>query len=164
MKNALVAMLALALTSCIVVAKKPDGSPSHPPPAPVHHDPPPPAPGPSPWPPGIAHLPAGTRWFHDKLEMKYDAALEDCYTASRRALGFMKFTEADMEKKTGELIAYAGPLAVRCTMYRRNHHTYLTFYFRMHGPKADARVPGDCAKECHKFVGDQLKEQGRRTD
>src|SRR5262245_22380936 len=118
--------MALLLSSCIVVAKKPeDNSAAPPPPEPVKTDPPPQNPGPSPFPPGISPLPAGTRWFHDKLEMKYDAALEDCYNASRKALAFMKFTEADMEKKSGELIAYAGTIATRVTMVRRNHHTFL---------------------------------------
>jgi hypothetical protein len=156
---------ALLLSSCVVVAKKPENSPSNPPPPqPAHNDPPPPQPGPSPFPPGISQLPPGTRWFHDKLEMKYDAALEACYNASRKALGFMKFTEADMEKKSGELIAYAGTIATRVTMYRRNHHTYLTFYFRVHGARADARMPGDFAKRCHDYVGKEVKEEGRRTD
>ena len=54
---------------------------------PVRSDPPPPAP--SPWPPGISALPPCTQRYDDKLEMKYDAALEACYNASRKALGFM---------------------------------------------------------------------------
>lgn len=145
------ALFALALTSCIAVVKRDDNSP---PPEPIRNNPPPPRHNPPPAPVGP----------DASLQMKYDAALDDCYAASRKALGFMKFTEADLEKKTGEITGHFGKIFVRCTMYRRNHHTFLTFYFRINDPRADARIPGDYAARCHAFVAKEVKEQGRRTD
>ena len=151
MKSLLPALLALALASCVAVVKAPPSNDPPPPrnnPPPPQHNPPPPQPvGPD-----------------ASLQLKYDAALDDCYAASRKALGFMKFTEADLEKKTGEITGHFGKLFVRCTMYRKNHHTYLTFYFRVNDPRADARIPGDCAAKCHAFVAKEVKEEGRRTD
>jgi len=63
-------------------------------------------------------VPPGIPWYHDKLELKYDAALEACYDASKKGMVFMKFTEADLAKKSGELCGVAGPLSSsrsRCT-------------------------------------------------
>ena len=147
----MVALLALTHASCIAVVKQPppnDPPPSAPPrqPPPQAHQPPPPV-GPD-----------------ASMQLKYDAALDDCYAASRKALGFMKFTEADLEKKTGEITGHFGKIFVRCTMYRKNHHTYLTFYFRINDARADARIPGDYAARCHAFVAKEVKEEGRRTD
>lgn len=144
-------LIAGTLVSCIAVVKAP---PSHspPPPAPAHHPPPP------------AHHPPPPVGPDASLQMKYDAALDLCYAASRKSLGLMKFTEADLEKKTGEITGHFGKIFVRCTMVRRSHHTYLTFYFRINDPRADARIPGDYAAKCHAFVAKELKEEGRRTD
>lgn len=150
MKNLILpALFALSLTSCIAVVKAPPSNnppPDNQPPPP-HHNPPPQPVGPD-----------------AKLQLKYDAALEDCFAASRKALAFMKFTEADTGKKTGEITAHWGKVFVHCTMYRLRHHTYLTFYFRINDPRADARVPGDLAVRCHAYVGKELKEEGRKTD
>ena len=165
-RNALLAVLALSLSSCVAVVKAPPQD-NNPPPKqqPVRQNPPPP-PQKSPWPDGAPPVPAGEPWYHDKLELKYDAALEDCYNTSKKALVFMKFTEADVAKKTGELSAHAGQLYVNVTMYRKRHHTYLTFYWRVWGRKFDARAPGDLATRCHKWVGEHLPtpEEGRKTD
>jgi hypothetical protein len=157
------AMLALTLVSCVAVVRR-DGS-NPPPPQPVHH-PPPTAPKTvvSPWPPGAPPVPPGQPWYHDKLELKYDKDLESCYAASRKALVMFKFTEADLEKKTGELSGTVGTVYVNCTMYRKRHHTYLTFYFRVHGHRADARTPQDFARRSHEYVAKEVKEQGRKTD
>jgi len=143
------AVLSLALASCVAVVKAPPPSNDPPPPQPAHNPPPPP---PKPVGPDAS------------LQLKYDAALEDCYNASRKALGFMHFSEADLEKKTGEITGHFGKIFVRCTMYRKNHHTYLTFYFRINDARADARIPGDYASRCHAYVAKQVKEEGRKTD
>ena len=147
MTRLVLSALALAMTSCVVVTKEPGSGSSSPPPPPPRHAPPPAPVGPD-----------------ASLQLKYDAALEACYEASRKALGFMKFTEADQGKKTGEITAHSGKIFVRCTMYRRNHHTFLTFYFRVNDTHADARIPGDFAARCHKFVAKEVKEEGRSTD
>jgi len=149
-KKLCASLLALCMASCVVVAKQPSsqGPPS---------GPPPPPPGPI----GAPPVPAGVPVYDAKKQLKYDAALDDCYDAARKALGFMKFTEADLDKKTGVITAQSGTVWVRATMYRRNHHTYLTFYFRVHGHRADARMPADFADRCHKFVGKEVKEEGR---
>jgi hypothetical protein len=149
MKNILVPMLALTLTSCIVVAKKPDGSASNHPPQPVHHGPPPPPPS---KPPG----------FEGELQMKYDAALDDCFEGARKVMGILKLSEVDQNKKTGVISGQRGSIFGRCTLYRRNHHTFVTFYFRVNG--GDARTPHDFAKNAHASLAKQVKEEGRKTD
>jgi hypothetical protein len=152
-------VLALFLASCTVVHRQaPETSPQQQQ-QPVNNKP-----APSPWPPEAPPVPNGVPWYHDKLELKYDAALEDCYNASKKGMVFMKFTEADLEKKTGELCGVAGPLFIKVTMYRKRHHTYLTCYARVHGHRVDARAPDDMAKRFHEFVGKQVKEEGRKTD
>lgn len=150
MKRLLLSILALGFASCVVVAKQPG---SQPPPS----GPPPSQPGPE----GAPPVPHGVPVYDAKKQLKYDAALDDCYDAARKALGILKLTEADLDKKTGTITGHRGAIFARCTMYRLRHHTYLTFYFRVHGHGADARVPGDFAKRCHEFVAKEVKEQGR---
>jgi len=149
-KRLLLSILALSLASCVVVAKQPSSQPGP-------SGPPPPQPNPE----GAPPVPQGVPVYDARKQLKYDAALDDCYDAARKALGFMKFTESDLDKKTGVITAQSGTVFVRASMYRRNHHTYLTFYFRVHGHRADARMPGDFADRCHKFVGKEVKEEGR---
>ena len=143
-------LLVLALAGCVVAVRERDPN------APRPTNPPPP-PGPTDGPP----VPAGVPVYDGKKQLKYDAALDDCYDAARKALGFMKFTEADLDKKTGVITAHSGTVYAKASMYRLRHHTYLTFYFRVHGHRADARMPADFADRCHKFVAKEVKEEGR---
>ena len=160
MKNLLLpALFALSLTSCIAVVKAPPSNNNNPPPQePVRDDPPPPPPPPVFKGPPV---PAGVPVFDDSLKLKYDASVEDCYEAARKTLAIMKFTEADLDKKTGEITGVWGPVFARATMYRFRHHTYLTFYFRVHGQRADARMPQDMCRKSHDNVGKLVKEKGR---
>jgi hypothetical protein len=144
MKRLLSALLVLALASCIAVVKQP---PSNNPPPPRNNPPPPPQ-----KPPG----------YEGDLKLKYDASLDDCFDASRKVMGIMKLTEVDQNKKNGVISGQFGPVFGRCTMYRKNHHTYVTYYFRVNG--GDARTPHDYAKNAHNSLGKQLKETGRDTD
>lgn len=141
------ACLALMMAGCIVAVKSNNPPPDSGPPP--RHDPPPQQQYQGP---------------DARLQLKYDASLDDCFAASRKALAFMKFTESDSGKKTGEITAHWGKVFVHCTMYRLRHHTYLTFYFRVNDPRADARMPGDFAAKCHAFVAKEVKEEGRKTD
>jgi len=159
-KNLLLpALFALSLTSCIAVVKAPPSNNNNPPPQePVRDDPPPPPPPPVFQGPPV---PAGVPVFHDRLKLEYDARVEYCYEAARKTLAIMKFTEADLDKKTGEITGVWGPVFARATMYRFRHHTYLTFYFRVHGQRADARMPQDMCRKSHDNVGKLVKEKGR---
>jgi hypothetical protein len=148
------AMFALALTSCIAVVKRDNHNP--PPHEPVRNNPPPP---PQPPPP----QPEWQGW-ESSLQLKYDAALDDCFEASRKVMGIMRFSESDLDKKTGVINGQFGSTYIRCSMYRRNHHTFLTFHVRVKDRRADARTPGDIATRCHQQVGQRVKEQGRKTD
>ena len=149
-KLILPSLLALALTSCIAVVK-PAGSSNPPPHQPVNNPPPPPP-----------HAPHNTPGWEGDLKMKYDAALDDCFDASRKVMGILRLGEVDQNKKTGVISGQRGGIYGRCTMYRRNHHTYVTFYFKVQG--GDARTPHEFAKNAHQSLGKQLKEEGRKSD
>jgi hypothetical protein len=143
-------LLALALASCIVVEKKPADSGGNPPPQqPVRHNNPPPP-------------PPRTPGYEGDLKMKYDTALDDCFEAARKVMGLLNLTEVDQNKKSGVIQGQRGSVFGRCSMYRRNHHTYVTFYFKTTG--GDARTPHDFAKNAHASLGRQIKEEGRKTD
>ncbi|HKS15727.1 MAG TPA: hypothetical protein VJU16_00285 [Planctomycetota bacterium] len=143
------AVCALSLTSCIAVVKQPPRD-NPPPQEPVHQPPP-------------QHNPPPRHLGPDaSLQMKYDTALDDCFDAARKVMGLLRLTEVDQNKKTGVIEGQRGSTYGKCTMYRRNHHTFVTFYFRVQG--ADARVPVDFTRNAHKSLGDQIKEEGRKTD
>ena len=147
------ALLALAFTSCVVAVKSPQpGDP--PPPAPAHRPPPP-------NPHGAPPVPAGVPVYDAKKELKYDAAVDDCYEAARKTLGILNLTESDLDKKSGLIIGSRGSIFARCSMYRKNHHTYVTFYFRVHGHGAKANIPAEFCENSHKDLGKRVKEQGR---
>jgi len=138
------AVLALSLASCVVVAKPVNSPPPNQGPPPRHNPPP-------------QHMGPDAA-----LQLKYDAALDDCFDGARKVMGILRLSEVDQNKKTGVIEGQRGSIYGKCTMYRRNHHTFVTFYFRVQG--GDARIPHDFARNAHESLAKQVKEVGRSTD
>lgn len=158
-------LFAAALSSCVI------GANPEPPPhisAPYRNAPPPERhfepPAPSPWPPGAPPVPDGEPWSHGKVEHRYNAGVDACYDASKKALAALKFTLAGEDKKSGVLTAQMASLWARCSMVRKNDLTYVTFYFRVHGEHAEEGMADDFAQRCQVIVAELVGENGRPTE
>lgn len=155
-------VIALFVVSCTVVHRPPDSyapkSSSAPPPR--SNTPPAPQSGPGAPPPA----PRGQPVFESSLTLNYDAGHAVAFAAAKKLIGppLLKYTGEDESKEKAWATSFAGSTFARVETVRKRHRTYVTFYFRVWGGRANQQLVDSFPTNSHENLHKVLKEQGKR--
>lgn len=161
MKSLRLSILALSLAGCAVTYRPPDSyapRSSTPPPAPAPAPEPTGAPAPPP-------IPAGQPVFISSKTLNYDAALAVAFDEAQKIIApdilKMRITGSNKGKEWAWATSEGGTIYGRVELARRKHRTYVTFYFRVYGGRANQQIVNSFPENSHKTLGEKLKESGK---
>ncbi|HEY3225789.1 MAG TPA: hypothetical protein VGK61_02185 [Planctomycetota bacterium] len=155
MKSLRLSVLALSLAGCAVTYRPPDSyAPKSVTPAPE------PAGG-----PGAPPVPPGQPIFVSSKTMNYDAALGVAFDEAQEVIApqilSMRITGSNKGKDSAWATSEGGTIFARVQLARRHHRTYVTFFYRVYGGRANQQLVNSFPENSHKSLGDKLKEVGK---
>jgi hypothetical protein len=110
-------------------------------------------------------VPPGQPIFVSSKTMNYDAALGVAFDEAQEVIApqilSMRITGSNKGKDSAWATSEGGTIFARVQLARRHHRTYVTFFYRVYGGRANQQLVNSFPENSHKSLGDKLKEVGK---